>query len=205
MKNLYTSQWRFFKNDYWKSFLGIFFVFILGGFSTYLLLLNNTAIIDELMGQVVSIFEEKNMLEPELTSGEIALKLFTNNFLASLFVFLTGFIPIFIPTLLIMGLNGAMIGVLFAYIKVNGGLIAPMFFAGILPHGIFEIPALVMAGALAFYISKGLIKKLSRTEFRMQFVVKNAFVSFLSICVPLLIIAAIIEAFITPILLEQFM
>ncbi|WAA12141.1 stage II sporulation protein M [Fervidibacillus halotolerans] len=205
IKNVYKQQWELFKNDYWKAFVTFLLVFIFSGVSSYFLLLNERSVIEELMGKVVDIFEEKNMLEPDITSGEIALKLFVNNFLASLFVFLSGFIPIFIPAFLIIFLNGALIGVLFAYLKINGIALEPMLFAGILPHGIFEIPALVLAGALAFSISKGMYKKLTNSEFRLRLLLKNTFITFLSVCVLLLVIAALIEAFLTPILIEQFM
>ena len=155
----------------------------------------------ELMEQVIKMFEEKDLIGPDTTSFELAIGLLKNNTIASFVLMLTGFLPVFVPAIGILAVNSAVLGIFFAYMKMNGQAVAPMFLAGIVPHGIFEITAIVLAGALAFYISIGIIKRIGNTQYSLKERSLNAFKTFLYICLPLLIIAAFIEAYITPVLL----
>ena len=68
----------------------------------------------------------------------------------------------------------------------------------IVPHGIFEIPAVVLSASLSFYVSVGIIKKLMDSEFSLRTCLINSLKTFLLVVLPLLVIAAVVEAFITP-------
>jgi stage II sporulation protein M len=74
---------------------------------------------------------------------------------------------------------------------------------GILPHGIFEIPALILASAAILYI--GIILVTPRPQLTLGEVLIEAIADWtrigLGLVLPLLTIAAIIETWVTPVLL----
>jgi len=109
------------------------------------------------------------------------------------------------PLLLIMPLtalfaNGWLIGVILALAENSLGALA----AGILPHGIIEIPAFLIAEAAALSFGAAAIlavfKKEKRPELLPSFK-KNA--RYLAVALLLLVPAAFIEAFVTPLLLGR--
>lgn len=73
------------------------------------------------------------------------------------------------------------------------------FFAGILPHGVLEFPAIVLSDALGLYLGLSFWKKVfgkKYTEFRAA--AKKSWQLFLKVIVPLFLLAGLIEAFVTP-------
>jgi stage II sporulation protein M len=83
----------------------------------------------------------------------------------------------------------------------------PMFLAGVAPHGIFEIPALMIGSAVALYMGASIVTP--QTGKSMGEVILELLADwvkiFLGVVVPLLAIAAVIEAYITPGLLLSVM
>ena len=81
------------------------------------------------------------------------LPLLVNNIRAAVFTIAYGFIPfVFLPALS-LGINALLIG-FFAAFYLNNGMSMLYFFAAIVPHGIFEIPALVISIALGLYLCR---------------------------------------------------
>lgn len=204
MKKIYQEQWDLFKTAYLKTFIGLFLFFIIAGFLSYFYMQNNEGLLNELMLKIYEMFEETDLLSPDLSPIALAIGLFVNNTRASLLIAATGFIPLFLPALSILFVNGAIIGVLFAFMNINASEISifTMFMSGILPHGIFEIPAVILSGAIAFYLSVGIYRKLNNSDYSFRKCAANAGKTFVFVVVPLLVIAAIIEAFITPQLMD---
>ena len=99
-------------------------------------------------------------------------------------------------------INGGVIGLVSAIIVEEESL--PFLLAGILPHGILELPALIMgeAVALSFGIAvlQGIFGKDKRDSIKSN--VKNN-LKYLAISAGLFLAAAIIETFVTPILLDR--
>lgn len=148
------------------------------------------------------IFESlKNMLEPakDLTSFRLLSFIFFKN----LFVTLTGLaLGIFfgvIPILTVF-INGLTLGVVgYIFLKKYNFLILT---AGILPHGIIEIPAFILSTASGLWLWRSLYRYIRYDENK----IKEEFVSmikfFILIIIPMLFIAAVIEAFITSRILD---
>ncbi|MED3643641.1 stage II sporulation protein M [Caldifermentibacillus hisashii] len=201
MKKVYLEQWNLFKQSYWKLFVGLLILFILSSVAVYFFMLKNEALVTTLMKQVSKMFEEKDLIDPDTSAIELAFGLFKNNTMACLLLFVSGFLPIFLPAIGIIVMNSAIMGIMFAYMTLTGQAILPMLFAGIIPHGIFEIPAIILAGTLAFYLSIGIFRKINDARFSFKSCATNSIKTFVFVCVPLLVIAAIVEAFITPIFL----
>ncbi len=152
----------------------------------------------EVANKMISDFFEgkTDILAPD---GRVtALGLLRNNVTASLVMFLTGIIPfIFLPLIGIF-VNGAIIGALFKLFYSNGINVVALFIRGILPHGIFEIPALVISAAMGVKLCLTVIKKIKRKDVSVVETLKELGVKFITIVVPLLIVAAFVEAYVTP-------
>ena len=95
--------------------------------------------------------------------------------------------------------NFALIGGLLATAKIVG--ISPLLYllAGILPHGIFELPSIILVSSAILYTGVELVTpKEGRTIGEaMLFSLADLVKVFLGICVPLLVIAALVESLVT--------
>jgi len=126
--------------------------------------------------------------------------LFLNNTRAVAFIFFAGLFSFGVLGILLYMLNIGVIGGLFALFELLGMQPLPIFLAGVVPHGIFEIPALMIGSAMALYMGASIVTpQLGRS---MGEVILELFADwvkiFLGVVVPLLAIAAVIEAYITP-------
>jgi stage II sporulation protein M len=125
-------------------------------------------------------------------------KLFANNLEACILLFLGG-ASFGILTIFIMSLNGIVIGAVMELVSKDH---TPLFVAAaIVPHGIFEIPAFIISGALGVLLAQSLIAEWygsgDTAEAARAF--GRMFVFFV---IPLVLIAAGVEAFITPVVIH---
>ena len=101
-------------------------------------------------------------------------------------------------------LGGMLLGVMGGY-YVNNGHSLLVYLAGILPHGIFELPALIISLALGFYLCEVVVTYVRKnTKGLVGTALKNIARVFLFWVVPLLMVAAATEAYITPLILHLF-
>ncbi len=128
------------------------------------------------------------------TNAILAIKVFLNNLQACLLLFLGG-ASLGVLTAFVLATNGLVIGAIIEVVREQKGLIFVL--AAIAPHGIFELPAFVIAGALGFLLARGLWRDLHGREDAGVTALRLGR-HFLTIVVPLIAVAAIIEAFITP-------
>ena len=130
--------------------------------------------------------------------------LFVNNFRAAFYTMLYGFIPfVFLPALS-LGLNSLMLG-LFAAYYIHHDMPIMQYIMGILPHGIFELPALIIAVALGLYLCRYITDVLRhRSSGGLLLAISNSSRILLLTTVPLLALASIIEAYITPLIMNLF-
>ena len=138
----------------------------------------------------------QNIFLPILTDNDalLALNLFINNTEASILLFIGG-ATFGIVTMFILMTNGIIVGFVLQFTMTEKGL--PVVLAGIVPHGIFEIPAFITAAGLGFILSESLCR-----EFRgggdAAAEARRLGKIFVMTVIPLLIAAAFTEAFITP-------
>ncbi len=130
------------------------------------------------------------------------LALFTNNLRAMVLGVLYGFIPFLYLPALALGVNAAILGMLASLIDGQWLLLA----AGILPHGIFELPALFLSLAAGLCLCKNINVYIRKNE---KGVMKPLLLNILRVVVllvlPLLVIAAVMETYVTPALMQLFM
>ena len=132
----------------------------------------------ENLKQIAQSLDDKGFL---YTAGFI----FLNNLRTSFFLTVLGII-FFIP-ILINVMNGLIVGIILKE-KISQGA-SPSIILSLLPHGIFELPAIFLATALGLRIGFNLFNN----NYPKNKLLKNTFLSF-SFTVVLLLIGAIIEA-----------
>lgn len=154
-----------------------------------------TDVITENNADITNLFEDY--------SFEGFITLFLYNFSIDFGCILGGLV-FSLPSLIITFVNASQIGVIFSELNFI------IILLGIIPHGIFEIPSSVFAlsGALMITsfelkIIKGVLSSKTTVKEEIEnsiYLIKDAIIS-VGIVFLLLIIAAFIETFITPILL----
>lgn len=120
------------------------------------------------------------------------LLVFLNN---SLTVFLTILLAIGFGVfpLLVLFTNGLILGVLaFTWQQEQPWL---DFFMGLLPHGLVEIPVIIISSAIGLRIGQIALKKFFKKEGQLKLELKKAFKLFLKALLPLLALAALLEIF----------
>ena len=120
-------------------------------------------------------------------------QLFTNNLQVSLIAFALG-ITLGIGTAWLMFSNGVLLGALAAVFAQAGQMRA--FATGVLPHGVLEIPAILIAGGAGLLLAQGIFR--ARPWPRRDELARLGKESLLLVsgCVPLMMVAAILEAFV---------
>jgi stage II sporulation protein M len=129
---------------------------------------------------------------------DMVVKLFANNLEACILLFLGG-ASFGILTIFIMSLNGIVIGAIMEIVSKDHSVL--FVAAALIPHGIFEIPAFIISGALGILLAQSLIaewygngdtSEAARAYARM----------FIVFVLPLVATAAFVEAFITPVIIH---
>jgi uncharacterized membrane protein SpoIIM required for sporulation/ABC-type transport system involved in multi-copper enzyme maturation permease subunit len=135
------------------------------------------------------------------TNNELSFPIiWGHNLRAIVVLLLLGLFSFGVLGALVYLLNMGIIGVVLALVAAMGGSVIKVGVYGILPHGIFEIPALIIASAGILYI--GIILVTPRPQRTLGEVLIEAIADWTKIAVglvlPLLTIAAIIETWFTP-------
>ncbi|MGM0652452.1 MAG: stage II sporulation protein M [Bacillota bacterium] len=156
--------------------------------------------VDNQFDQLMGVFDFILDAPPAIS----ALMVFMNNFLSMAQMLLLGFIAGISP-LITLGLNGALVGVIFSISAEQGTSLLPLIIYGILPHGIFELPAFFICGALGlkfgYHCTASPLPGKSRLQ-SYRFIWKET-IAVLPLIVLLLFAAALIEIFITSQLIEM--
>ncbi len=164
---------------------------ILLGFAVSLLLPD---LADQLFLQFAQQMAELGIMD---TTGRVdVLALFGNNVRATVFSIAYGFIPfIYLPALSI-GINSLLLG-LFAGVYVNNGISLLAYFAGIVPHGVFELPALILALSSGIYLCRKVTDYVRHNKKGvMGPLMKDLLRLFVMHIIPLLVAAAVMEAYV---------
>lgn len=151
------------------------------------------------------VFAESGLLE-ESGASMVGL-LLRNNIRATILTVIYGFLPFLFYPAMTLGSNAMTIAVM-GVVYVQEGYYTPAaFLAGILPHGIFEIPAMLIACAVGLChcrLVTGLIRRRAQTTPPRVQLVSLAWV-YAALTLPLLVIAALVETFLTPFIQGLFL
>lgn len=196
-------------------------IFILGSWMGYVLSPLFETMIMKMLEQLVDI---KDMLEGK-SAFYMAMFIFQNNTQAALIMLGLGSILFFIPLFSLFA-NGLALGYVLKMTAASGLSPLAMFIYGILPHGILELPAIIVAGGMGMFLGLRLLNWLFGKEMFLAHMFGNTrgnlaqfwqerslpvLISRLKGTVKLVIfivltlfVAAMIEGFITPVLIEVF-
>jgi stage II sporulation protein M len=193
---LNPSRWQYFREL--KPFLiTALLLFALGIIAGNLLVGHSTFAglkINESLGGFAQMFT--NLPRPLL-----ALMIFANNAVKILLVIVLGIAFAIVPFVFIV-VNGVAIGVVLHLATESKGLAYSML--AIVPHGLFELPGVLSGAAIGVMLGSKAIKRLfRRSEFKVGSELSRALKIFVSIIVPLLLIGAITETYLTAAILGK--
>lgn len=180
--------------------IGLFiFSSISGVFIFQVLLDNNPEIIDSFVDQFKEMFGPISELSP----FQLFLTIFYVNTRTSFLIMMLGALLGIFP-FISLWLNGTILGILFGkYIAEGGNYLG--FMMGILPHGIIEIPAIIIAASQGFRLGKEVVSPptgLNRSEAIKLNITKG--IKLFVLILPLLLIAAVIEVYISTYLFSAY-
>jgi stage II sporulation protein M len=168
----------------------VFIVFIAIGFM----------IPGETIQQVIGELQETIQLLEGLGPAALVMVIFLNNAIKCLFVILLGII-IGLPSAFFICFNAATIGMLAAALGPQLGY--NTFILSLLPHGIIEIPVLIISAALGLSIGAEVWKFIIRQKSQVKQQLKFSLVFYARWLILALLVAAIIEVFVTPLIMSS--
>lgn len=200
IKNNYIKVWKFIRKNLFKTMILCSVLFIVCTISGIVFGMNNI----DLTKQIIQSFIEGKGDLISNTGDISAVGLIKNNIVACVISIFFGFIPFIFITLFTLGVNGFLIGVVLGIGKAASGTsLLKTFILGILPHGIFEIPALIISMSMGIYLCLNLSMKIfGRGKEKILKILLEYIRLFVSVILPFLLFAGIIEAYITPMLLK---
>ena len=181
----------------WKFILAAVLVFVFAAFYGYFFAQNSpleTKLVLENLQEVLGPIVEMPPF------GQFLFVVLNNSltvFLAIILGIIFGLFPF-----LVLFSNGTILGIIALFSKTE--LSWSTFFVGTLPHGIIEIPVVILACAVGFKLGKTLFdrvfknrapQKLGEADIKTE--LNTALVFFIKVLFPLLVLAAAVEIFIT--------
>ena len=166
------------------------------------------ALAPEVVTQVMEAFMEM-VLEAGVVdeAGNLSpFALLLNNWRAMLVTICYGFLPfIYLPVLTLVS-NGFLIGLMAAYYHF-AGLPLSLYLAALLPHGIFELAALVLAAACGVYLCRNIGRLVTNSPKKIPAVelLTDLLRVLVMVIAPLTAAAAFIESYVTPVIASFFM
>lgn len=126
-----------------------------------------------------------------LEGGKLFFSILLQNVMVSILILISGVLIGIFPILSI-GSNGFFLGVI--YRQAAEGASYSRAALKVLPHGIFEIPALLLSASYGLWLGVAVVRRIRGNESTpIRFHIEHAFRRYFAIVFPLLIVAAGIE------------
>ena len=202
LKQQHRALWRFYREELGEALLITAAAFVIIALLSFALGIFNRNIPEFVVNYFQQLLESNDIVTED---GIDLLALFGNNLRACGVSILYGFIPFLYLTALALGTNALILGVFAAYFFNNGASLA-VYFAGILPHGVFELSALLLAFAAGFLLCRRTTQYVRKnTKGMMKPLLLNLLRMFLMHILPLLAAAAVVEVYVTPQVMALFL
>ncbi|AKG90791.1 putative membrane protein [Geoglobus ahangari] len=146
---------------------------------------------EEVVNSTFSSFDFVRNLE----HYEIFLFIFMNNSLKSFMAMVLGIAFGIVPVLFVI-LNGVIIGLVVGVIGVEFGVLKTAMM--LVPHGILEIPAVLLSCAYGLEIGYQALRRFRGEDVDLNSVLMAYIKRFVMLPLPMLLIAALVETYITP-------
>jgi stage II sporulation protein M len=180
----------------WKYILIVAGVFIISFMAGLLVSLQHLGLSENYLEMLKNSFGWINTLNPIA----IMLVIFFNNALKSLLAIVLGAGFGIIPVLFVGG-NGLLLGLLVNLVLKQEGFLFVL--AAILPHGIIEIPMILISSGLGIRLGFLMYISLRGEKTDMRFELIESLRLYVRIIMPLLFVSAMIETFVTPLIVLQ--
>jgi uncharacterized membrane protein SpoIIM required for sporulation len=130
-----------------------------------------------------------------MPSSVLSVQILTNNIVVSLFAFCAGFL-FGLGTFYIVGLNGLMLGGIFAFTAQHG--LAGRLFEFVVAHGVVELSVIVLAGAAGAGVGEALVRPSAATRAESFALAARQNGKLLLACAVLLLGCGFIEGYVSP-------
>ena len=132
--------------------------------------------------------------------------LLMNNWRAMLLSALYGLIPFAFLPLMSLVSNGALIGVLAGIYQANGMSLTALL-AGLVPHGVFELPAIVLSIACGVRLCWNMCLLVTGSPKKVPFpeLAEELLRVLVLVVAPMTVAAAFIECYVTPVVMGWFL
>lgn len=180
----------------------------LGLLLTVLLGVGVGLLVPEQAAQALNSFMEQIEQSGVITDeGQMSVfALLMNNWRAMLISAAYGFAPfLFLPVISLVT-NGAMLGMLGAVFTAQG-MPLTAYLAGILPHGVFELTALVFSIACGVHLCRNMCNLVTSRPDRtpLPAVLEDLLRVLVMVVAPLTVAAAFVECYVTPVIMGLFL
>ncbi len=184
------EEWDY-SEGFWRFVLGLLLIFLAASFFGYAYSLHNP----ENTLRIVRKLAE-HIGSPPSSDVHTFLKIFANNSMVALLSTVSGLLFGLGPWL-IMAFNGFIAGLVVGFVTETGRYSFTQTLLGLVPHGVIEIPALAMAGAAGIIWYREIVSGEGSGAERFKRGMRKA-LTMLVLSVLLLLIAALIETYVTP-------
>ena len=184
------EEWEY-SRGFWRFVVGLLLIFLAASFFGYAYSLHNP----ENTLRIVRKLAE-HMGSPPSSDVRTFLKIFTNNSMVALLSTVSGLLFGLGPWL-IMAFNGFIAGLVVGFVTETGKYSFTQTLLGLMPHGVIEIPALAIAGAAGVIWYREIVSGEGSGAERFKRGMRKA-LTMLALSVLLLLIAALIETYVTP-------
>lgn len=212
MKQFYIEEWKWFKAKFLKIFIFVFIIFVLGALLSHVFFVNHP---DQAQKKYVdSVKKDVEKFPMQVATFKFFWTIFLRNSRALLICILIGLIPFLFLPIFITFINSLGIGLLTSVVhldvfQIEGfNKVVPVLLFFIAPHGIFELPAIFYATSLGIYLTFQVSKRIllyPSGEESLFPLFKRIFKTWEGVIIPLLLVAAIIESFVTLFLIKIFL
>lgn len=200
MRDLYNLEIPYLMRDLIRPIVATSIIFLISIFAGWLLVSNYPDLAALFASEEMIDNVQKGKLWTDdllniAPSSLISLGIITNNITVSLFAFALGALY-GLGTLYVISLNGLMLGGIFAFTAQYQ--LAERLFKFIIGHGVVELSVIIIAGAMGLRLGEALIRPGKQNRLQaFQETTMNAGKVLLA-AIPFLILAGIIEGFISP-------
>ena len=195
---------QFLQTDFRKILLGCALAMAAAVLLGFLLGYLSPEAVNMVLEQFMAMVEESGIMD---SAGNLSpFGLLTNNWTAMLIAVIYGFVPFLYLPVFTLAVNSMLIGLMAAWYHSNG-ISMSVFLAGILPHGVFELPALVIASACGVCLCRNMCRLVTSSPNRVPMVdlLSDLLRVMLLMVLPMTVAAAFLEAYVTPVVMALFM
>ena len=195
---------KFLRTDFWKTILWCTAGMAAAGVLGFMLSVFQP---DAAMAAIQNFMDhiaESGVIDEEGQMSVFALLM--NNWRAMLVSALYGLVPFLFLPLVSLLTNGLLLGVMFGIYQANGLSLLTLL-AGLAPHGVFELPALVFSIACGVWLCRNMCLLVVNSPQKPPFMAlaEDLLRVLVLVIAPLTMAAAFVECYVTPVVMGWFM